>query len=52
MKNVQVRKQEVDAPWVQKSIALLILLIGLTFHVFCTALRVIVLLDRRYINIV
>jgi hypothetical protein len=27
-------------------------LIGLTFYVFCTALRVIVLLDRRFINIV
>jgi hypothetical protein len=31
---------------------LLLLLIGLTFYVFCTALRVIVLLDRRFINIV
>ena len=31
---------------------LLLLLIGLTFYVFCTALRVIVLLDRHFINIV
>jgi hypothetical protein len=31
---------------------LLLLLIGLTFYVFCTALRVIALLDRRFLSIV
>jgi len=32
-------------------IATFTILIGLTFYVFCTALRVSVLLDRRFINI-